>query len=161
MHGFSILGKRGNAHAGSRTRVTSMGGLYDAATLRALTLIFAGRMLLMLQVASAMSASSMSFCVDPPFLAKEEMRTPGVKPGSQAWEACMMPLHYVRLWVLLRKKSKECRPSPHRFCHKGGRPGIEPALVWQSTQSFTHAVISAPFTFSQLHDFITSYHLTQ
>ena len=24
-----------NAHAGSRTRVTSMGGLYDAATLRA------------------------------------------------------------------------------------------------------------------------------
>jgi hypothetical protein len=27
---------RYNAHAGSRTRVTSMGGLYDAATLRAL-----------------------------------------------------------------------------------------------------------------------------
>ena len=61
-----------------------MGGLYDAAALRALTLIFAGRMLLMLQVASTMSASSMSFCVDPLFLAKEEMRTPGVEPGSQA-----------------------------------------------------------------------------
>ena len=29
--------KQRNAHAGSRTRVTSMGGLYDAATLRALT----------------------------------------------------------------------------------------------------------------------------
>ena len=28
---------RKHAHAGSRTRVTSMGGLYDAATLRALT----------------------------------------------------------------------------------------------------------------------------
>ena len=26
------------------------------------------------------------------------MRTPGVEPGSQAWEACMMPLHYVRSW---------------------------------------------------------------
>ena len=26
------------------------------------------------------------------------MRTPGVEPGSQAWEACMMPLHYVRFW---------------------------------------------------------------
>ena len=26
----------------------------------------------------------------------EQMRTPGVEPGSQAWEACMMPLHYVR-----------------------------------------------------------------
>ena len=26
----------------------------------------------------------------------ESLRTPGVEPGSQAWEACMMPLHYVR-----------------------------------------------------------------
>ena len=25
------------------------------------------------------------------------MRMPGVEPGSQAWEACMMPLHYMRL----------------------------------------------------------------
>ena len=24
------------------------------------------------------------------------MRTPGVEPGSQAWKACMIPLHYVR-----------------------------------------------------------------
>ena len=23
------------------------------------------------------------------------LRTPGIEPGSQAWEACMMPLHYV------------------------------------------------------------------
>ena len=29
-------------------------------------------------------------------LPEELMRTPGVEPGSQAWEACMMPLHYVR-----------------------------------------------------------------
>ena len=27
---------------------------------------------------------------------QRKMRTPGVEPGSQAWEACMMPLHYVR-----------------------------------------------------------------
>ena len=27
----------------------------------------------------------------------ENMRMPGVEPGSQAWEACMMPLHYMRL----------------------------------------------------------------
>ena len=26
------------------------------------------------------------------------VRTPGVEPGSQAWGACMMPLHYVRWW---------------------------------------------------------------
>ena len=28
---------------------------------------------------------------------KKLMRMPGVEPGSQAWEACMMPLHYMRL----------------------------------------------------------------
>ena len=33
------------------------------------------------------------------------LRTPGVEPGSQAWEACMMPLHYVRLCQTLRCKS--------------------------------------------------------
>ncbi len=25
------------------------------------------------------------------------LRMPGVEPGSQAWEACMMPLHYMRM----------------------------------------------------------------
>ena len=29
-------------------------------------------------------------------LPEELMRTPEVEPGSQAWEACMMPLHYMR-----------------------------------------------------------------
>ena len=24
------------------------------------------------------------------------MRTPGIEPGAQAWEACMLPLHYER-----------------------------------------------------------------
>ena len=31
------------------------------------------------------------------FSAAVVMRPPGVEPGSQAWEACMMPLHYKRL----------------------------------------------------------------
>ena len=31
------------------------------------------------------------------------MRTPGVGPGSQAWGACMMPLHYVRSDVVFRR----------------------------------------------------------
>ena len=30
------------------------------------------------------------------FRACENMRMPGVEPRSQAWEACMMPLHYMR-----------------------------------------------------------------
>ena len=29
----------------------------------------------------------------------QQMRPPGVEPGSQAWEACMMPLHQERLDV--------------------------------------------------------------
>jgi hypothetical protein len=32
----------------------------------------------------------------------DEMHTPGVEPGSQAWEACMMPLHYMRLARFIR-----------------------------------------------------------
>ena len=31
------------------------------------------------------------------YVFEQQMRTPGVEPGSQAWEACMMPLHYMRL----------------------------------------------------------------
>ena len=34
------------------------------------------------------------------FSMKEKMtrtvRTPGIEPGAQAWEACMLPLHYER-----------------------------------------------------------------
>ena len=30
------------------------------------------------------------------------MRTLGVELGSQAWEACMMPLHYMRLESILK-----------------------------------------------------------
>ena len=35
--------------------------------------------------------------VDACMLGNASLRTPKVEPGSQAWEACMMPLHYVRL----------------------------------------------------------------
>ena len=39
---------------------------------------------------------------------KQKMRMPGVEPGSQAWEACMMPLHYMR-WQLLTAVEKHSR----------------------------------------------------
>lgn len=32
----------------------------------------------------------------PPIPSCCRLRMPGVEPGSQAWEACMMPLHYMR-----------------------------------------------------------------
>ena len=31
----------------------------------------------------------------------QKMRMPGVEPGSQAWEACLIPLHYMRLVKVL------------------------------------------------------------
>ena len=34
----------------------------------------------------------------------KKLRMPGVEPGSQAWEACMMPLHYMRFWTKQAKK---------------------------------------------------------
>ena len=33
---------------------------------------------------------------------KCNLRPPEVEPGSQAWEACMMPLHYRRFWAMCR-----------------------------------------------------------
>ena len=40
--------------------------------------------------------SNAQLCLSQRRLPALKMRTPGVEPGSQAWEACMMPLHYVR-----------------------------------------------------------------
>ena len=36
-----------------------------------------------------------------PSAACKTLRKPGVEPGSQAWEACMMPLHYMRMWHVI------------------------------------------------------------
>ena len=44
-----------------------------------------------------------------PGYGKEAMRTPGVEPGSQAWEACMMALHYVRSQWLRPKGSSSAK----------------------------------------------------
>lgn len=37
-----------------------------------------------------------STCVSVHTNGYQHLRMPGVEPGSQAWEACMMPLHYMR-----------------------------------------------------------------
>ncbi len=44
---------------------------------------------------------AMAGCASPGIAAERRprcnmVRTPGVEPGSQAWGACMIPLHYVR-----------------------------------------------------------------
>ena len=40
-------------------------------------------------------------CHRSPSVFRSNMRMPGGEPGSQAWEACMMPLHYMRSDCLL------------------------------------------------------------
>ena len=40
--------------------------------------------------------------------AQKKMRMPGVEPGSQVWEACMMPLHYMR--HSRTRQHSTCRP---------------------------------------------------
>ena len=50
----------------------------------------------------------------PSHTGRLKMRTPGVEPGSQAWEACMMPLHYVRRCYKTSRAilhSWACQPS--------------------------------------------------
>ena len=112
-----------------------MGGLYDAATLRALVQVLEQQPVLLCQHghramqwirdpngpvsawAAHVDAADLACMLEPtqhcpcaPHIcinhessgvATCPVRTPGVEPGSQAWEACMMPLHYVRLYKSL------------------------------------------------------------
>ena len=72
---------------------------------------------------------------------KRKMRMPGVEPGSQAWEACMMPLHYMHYetfgsqmysscsrqnlgwhWGnIVRRKNERCACRESNPGHKHGR----------------------------------------
>ena len=73
------------------------------------------------------------------------LRTPGVEPGSQAWEACMIPLHYVRLYCIWFGVLKErwqahrvpaahhhpcawARAAPHACSHPRPHAPLQPAL---------------------------------
>ena len=62
-------------------------------------------------------------CARVPHL-EQQVRLPGVEPGAQAWEACMLPLHYRRPCVGGPDASRlapgivvaDHRPSPHGRC---------------------------------------------
>ena len=74
------------------------------------------------------------------------MRTPGVEPGSQAWEACMMPLHYVRsqhYGQIPRFLCKTCPPEPAcpETC-KGPNDGSAPGC--RSWRAVSCAVVGQP-----------------
>ena len=65
------------------------------------------------------------------------MRMPGVEPGSQAWEACMIPLHYMRSHLC--STAAACYaglpslgarpPSRARACDARVGPGVQRALA--------------------------------
>jgi hypothetical protein len=48
------------------------------------------------------ASSIVATCVQSGSWALKKMRMPGIQPGSQAWQACMMPLHYMRLARFIR-----------------------------------------------------------
>ena len=37
-------------------------------------------------------------------ISKKTLRRPGIEPGSQEWESCMIPLHQRRRYVINMKK---------------------------------------------------------
>ena len=43
----------------------------------------------------SLSPANLERASNLPCSRKREMHTPGIEPGSQAWKACMTPLHYV------------------------------------------------------------------
>ena len=53
----------------------------------------------------------------------KNVRMPGVEPGSQAWEACMMPLHYMRHAVYGTSLALADPPGP---VIPAGRAGLAP-----------------------------------
>ena len=63
--------------------------------------------------------------------------TPGLGPGSQAWEACKVPLHFVR-WCKLdlhNKSASLIAPSASRTYHFGNRQRLWQATVEDSCAS--------------------------
>ena len=68
----------------------------------------------------------------PSRIAARHMRPPGVKPGAQAWEACMLPLHYrrhdtsqeTRQWLLALAPLPCLLSLSKRFTHPAPWPSF-------------------------------------
>ena len=62
--------------------------------------VVVSRLLRMQKALGSNPSGSISFFVGRGVALKcRKMRTPGIEPGAQAWEACMLPLHYERLRI--------------------------------------------------------------
>ena len=93
--------KRWHAHTGSRTRVTSMGGLYDAATLRALLVSLRGdyRITQCVFLNCARSTAAV-------YTVTHAMR-PGLDPRARV-SAAAVAVSLRRLWSLGRGEALLC-----------------------------------------------------
>ena len=60
----------------------------------------------------------------------ESVRQPGIEPGSQEWESCMIPLHYWRLSKLLL-----------RSLDKGMSVTTNKPAIWQIMIHFTKDIL--------------------
>ena len=61
---------------------------------------------------------------------KPIMRMPGVEPGSQAWEACMMPLHYMRLLLLINQTVRYSHSCTTWTAHAANQKGAVGPGLW-------------------------------
>ena len=88
------------------------------------------------------------------------MRTPGVEPGSQAWEACMIPLHYVRydMWVRIGYLKTKTR---HLYCISCWHFIIDVAFLvkCQYTFAFFFSFFFIPIVMIALRKKKKQYHL--
>jgi hypothetical protein len=88
-------------------------------------------------------------------LSAQRVRMPEVEPGSQAWEACMMPLHYMRFclklplahhpctvmkyyvmaWPVLSSHPSPSGPSPPLLPPGARVDSLPPAVCWLHVRS--------------------------
>ena len=64
-----------------------------------------------------------------------KLRMPGVEPGSQAWEACMIPLHYMRVGGEFNPMASEHTTFTRGFCFI---PVLSGRLVSASKNQASH-----------------------
>ena len=75
-----------------------------------------------------------------------KLHMPGVEPGSQAWGACMMPLHYMRHVFFIRVDGQNQAPIPHplvisSLTDNDSHDSSSPARLSQSTSRFKATIL--------------------
>ena len=117
---------RANAHTGSRTRVTSMGGLYDAATLCALVTVLGSEAICLFEGLSSglltviiAEGVLLSSLVLPSLPCRVTM---GAPPGLALSLVPPRPAYALRAWIVELGRRPSSRSRPAGRLNAAGRP---------------------------------------